>query len=199
MKLCQSVDAIKAFANKFPIVLKPLKEYGGKGVVKVIDDKVFDGNQVTSLRDYLTSNKNIIESEGLLAMKFLKNVSKGDKRILVVNGEILAASLRLPAENSWLCNVAQGGTSVPAEVTPEEQTIIAAISPILSQKGIVFFGADTSVNDEGKRVLSEVNTLSIGGFPQAEAQTKKPIVQMAIDNMINYINKQYQHANTKSC
>ena len=129
-------------------------------------------------------------------MKFLKNVQQGDKRILVVNGQILASSLRLPAEGSWLCNIAQGGTSIPSTVTDKEIQIIKEISPKLSEKGIVFFGADTLVDDQNERVLSEINTLSIGGFPQTEIQTGMPIVQMAIDNMINYINTQYNYGRT---
>ena len=120
-------------------------------------------------------------------MKYLKNVTQGDKRILVVGGKIMAASLRLPAPNSWLCNVAQGGISVPSELEKEEIDIIKTISPRLEQEGIFIFGADTLVNDDGKRILSEINTLSIGGFPQAEKQTGKPIVQDTINKIIKYI------------
>ena len=49
------------------------------------------------------------------------------------------------------------------------------------------FGADTLTDDDGKRVLSEVNTLSIGGFPHAEAQTGKPIISITIQKIIDYV------------
>jgi glutathione synthase len=131
--------------------------------------------------------------EGFLAMEFLKNVSQGDKRILVLNGQILASSLRLPAEESWLCNVAQGGHSVAAEATSEEIKIIETISPKLLEAGILIFGVDTLVANDGKRILSEINTLSIGGFPQAEKQTKKPILQQTINGIIKYVDTVFQN------
>lgn len=190
MQLCKSKKAVLDFAKQFAIVLKPLKEYGGKGIVKINGNQVSDGNKTLVLEDYLNSIQTGLEEDGYLAMQFLKNVSKGDKRILVVNGEILATSLRLPAPDSWLCNVAQGGKSVPSTISPEEEDIIATITPRLLKEGIVVFGADTLVGDDGKRILSEVNTLSVGGFPQAEAQTGKPVVQQAINNIIAYLNNQ---------
>jgi len=187
MYLCHSIKDIVDFASKFPIVLKPLKEYGGKGLLKINGNQLNDGDEDFDTMTYLQQQKEYIETEGYLAMKFLKNVSKGDKRILVVNGKILAASLRLPAENSWLCNVAQGGTSTPSEVDADEIKMIEIITPKLLEAGILIFGADTLVNDDGKRILSEVNTLSIGGFPQAEKQTGQPILQQTIDEIINYV------------
>lgn len=190
MTLCRSVVDVLNFASKYPIVLKPLREYGGKGVVKVANRKVYAGDgKPKRIKEYLMEIKGELETSGYLAMKFLKNVSEGDKRILVVNGKILASSLRLPAPDSWLCNVAQGGTSVPSKVSPEEEIIIEKIAPVLLKEGIVMFGADTLVDDNGKRILSEVNTLSIGGFPQAEEQTGTPVVKMAIDHIIAYVNE----------
>lgn len=190
MTLCRSEKEVLDFASKYRIVLKPLREYGGKGVVKVEDSKVYAGDgEPKAIQDYLMEIKEELETSGYLAMKFLKNVSEGDKRILVVNGKILASSLRLPAPDSWLCNVAQGGTSVPSTVNPEEEAMIQEIAPVLLKEGIVMFGADTLVDDDGKRILSEVNTLSIGGFPQAEVQTGMPVVKMAIDEIIAYVNQ----------
>ena len=110
-------------------------------------------------------------------MRYLKNVSQGDRRILIVGGEILGASLRLPRQGSWLCNVSQGGKLVANTPIDEEHKIIEMISPNLLDKGILLFGADTLVNDEGERVLSEINTISIGGFPQAETLTRKPEIK----------------------
>ena len=172
VRLVHTADDIRDFARRHPLVLKPLRAYGGQGIVRV------DGpNDLPSDLDL---------TEPYLAMKFLKNVSEGDKRILVVNGRILAASLRLPAPGQWLCNVAQGGTSIGADIEPEEHAMIEAIAPELLRRGICFCGVDTLLNDAGKRVLSELNTLSIGGFPQAETQSGRPVVQQAIDELFNY-------------
>lgn len=185
-KLCHSINDILAETQKYPIVLKPLREYGGKGLLKINGSVLNDGNRDHDTLNYLQTIKHEIEAEGYLSMRFLKNVSQGDKRILVVDGEILASSLRIPAEDSWLCNVAQGGTSVASEVTDREKQIINKINPSLRERGILIYGADTLVDDDGERVLSEVNTLSIGGFPQAEAQTGRPIIQLLINKIMDY-------------
>jgi glutathione synthase len=198
MQLCRSKEGVRAFAEQFPIVLKPLREYGGKGIVKIKDGRVDAGAAgEQDLEIYLESITEELEQEGYLAMKFLKNVSQGDKRILVVNGQILGASLRLPTSDSWLCNIAQGGQSTPATVSPEEEAMVKRLMPQLLSAGIVMFGMDTLVNDDGQRVLSEINTLSIGGFPQAAEQTGRPVVELAIDGIIQYVNKKY-HARSNN-
>lgn len=191
MKLCYSVQEILDFAASFPIVLKPLQEYGGRGLLKIDGEVLDDGTSLHTTRTYLEEMAGVLKKDGMLAMKFLKNVSQGDKRILVVGGQIMAASLRLPAPDSWLCNVAQGGSSVPTEVTPDEEAIIERITPKLLAAGILIYGADTLVDDNGKRVLSEINTLSIGGFPQAEQQTGKPVIKPTIDKIFQYADAHY--------
>ena len=186
IKLCHSIAEVMEMAELFPIVLKPLEDYGGRGLLKIDGNHLDDGNTVHDTSSYLRGISNYISTEGYLAMKYLKNVTKGDKRILVVGGEIMASSLRLPPADSWLCNVARGGKSVGTTVTKREKEIIAKVSPILLEKGIFIFGADTLVDDDGQRILSELNTLSIGGFPQAEAQTGMPIIKQSIDKFFQY-------------
>ncbi len=175
-RLVRTAEETQEFLRHFPLVLKPLRAYGGKGILRI--ERPDEVEKVDFTEPYL-------------AMKFLQHVSEGDKRILVVNGRIMAASLRLPAPGEWLCNVAQGGKSVSAEVTPRERAMIEALSPTLLHHGICFAGVDTLVGDDGLRVLSEINTLSIGGFPQAEAQTGRPILQQTIDELFTYC---YDHA-----
>jgi glutathione synthase len=190
IKLCRSKEDILQFNETYDMVLKPLREYGGKGIIKITKGIVNDGINNIPIEKYLPKIEKELIQQGYLAMKFLPNVSKGDKRLLVVNGKILASSLRLPKEGSWLCNVAQGGSSVSSEETKEEIEMIKNISPILMTKGILIYGADTLENDQGKRVLSEINALSIGGFPQAEKQTGKPIIKETINEFFNYVEKQ---------
>ena len=93
----------------------------------------------------------------------------------------MGASLRLPAKESWLCNVAMGGTSNFSEADEDELEIVRRVNPILSKMGIVMYGLDTLVDDDGKRVLSEINTTSIGGLPQIAKMTQQPLVEKAID------------------
>lgn len=194
IQLCRSAAAIRAFAQQFPIVLKPLREYGGKGIVRVENNQVYTGKSASpfALEHYLETIAPSLEEEGCLAMQFLKNVDQGDKRILVVGGQIMGCSLRLPAKGSWLCNVAQGGQSVATTLTPEEDQMVQNLAPQLLKKGVLIFGMDTLVNDEGQRVLSEINTLSVGGFPQAEAQSGQPILNQTAAAIVQYI--RHQHA-----
>lgn len=192
MKLCKSIEQILELSNQMEVVLKPLREYGGKGILRVKGNRLDDGDNTYDASEYLSGIKSQIESEGLLAMKFLKNVTKGDKRLIVVNGEILAASLRMPPEDSWLCNVARGGFSVQSTPTEIEQDIVNKLNPMLSNRGILIYGVDTLEDDNNKRVLSEINALSIGGFPQAEAQSGRPIIQITIDQIFKTVNEFYE-------
>ncbi len=179
MKVCTSTEEIDAFRKQFPVVLKPYREYGGRGILKIENDTVFEGKTSITFDEFKKRyEQNPIE---YLGVKYLKNVHQGDKRIIVVNGQILGASLRLPAEDSWLCNVSMGGSSNHAEVEPEEELIVQLVNPLLSKLGIVMYGIDTLVDDNGKRILSEINTTSIGGLPQIAAMQKQPLVEKAID------------------
>ncbi len=191
MKICNSWETIEEFKQNFPIVLKPFREYGGKGIVKIDGEQVFIGKEVLSYKDFKLRQNS--EKLNYLGVKFLKNVSHGDKRIIVVNGKILGASLRLPAKDSWLCNVSMGGTSHMTDIDPEEYQMVETINPILNKMGIVMYGIDTLVEDNGKRILSEINTTSIGGLPQIAKLKNLPLVEQAIDLIINYITNKTLH------
>ncbi len=187
MKVCETLDDIIAFKNQFPIVLKPAREYGGKGIVRINGNLVSRGNKDETFESF--SNHFKSHPTKYIAVKYLKNVSAGDKRIIVVNGEIMGASLRLPPEDSWICNVAMGGTAQISEVDEYEEEIIRQINPNLTKNGILMYGLDTLVGDDGHRVLSEINTTSIGGLPQMAAYLNKPLVEKAIDLIWDYFEK----------
>ena len=190
MRICKSIDNIDEFRKEFPIVLKPFHAYGGQGILKIENELVSSGTTSYSFNEFVSNyQKNPIE---YLGVKYLKNVRQGDKRIIVVNGQILGASLRLPAENNWLCNVAMGGSSNMTEVDRQEEQIVKHVNPILIDHGIVMYGIDTLVNDEGKRVLSEINTTSIGGLPQIAAMRNEPLIEKAIDLIWDYYNVKIQ-------
>ena len=186
LKVCHSIKDVQDFSKYQNIVLKPLRAYGGKGLVRIKDGVLNDGLKNHPIMEYLESIESALESDGYLAMRYLENVSLGDKRLIVVGGEILASVLRVPAGDSWLCNVAMGGTSVKSEPDEREREIIKRISPYLLNQGVLIFGADTLVDDDGWRVLSEINALSIGGFPQAEKQTGRPVINPTLNKIFQY-------------
>lgn len=184
MRVCRSVQDIVDFKKQFSIVLKPFREYGGKGIVRIEGEKVWIGKQLMTFDEFTSQLPP--DEIAYLGVKFLKNVTEGDKRIVVINGKIMGASLRMPAKGSWLCNVAMGGTAIHTKVTESEKYIIRRINPKLSRMGIVMYGVDTLMGDDGKRVLSEINTTSIGGLPQMAQFTGKPLVEETIDLIWQY-------------
>jgi glutathione synthase len=187
LKVCTSFEEIDSFKSKFPIVLKPFRNYGGHGIVRIENDEVNLGNKIIPYDQW----KKSLEGQKIayLGVQFLKNVSQGDKRIVVVDGQIIGASLRLPSKGSWLCNAAQGGTSNATVITAEEEQMVKVINPILSKLGIVMYGVDTLTDDNGKRVLSEINTTSIGGLRQIQELYNQPILKRISDRLWNYLIK----------
>jgi glutathione synthase len=185
MGLIQSPEDLISFKKQFPMVLKPLRDYGGRGLVKIEGDKAsIDGKEV-AWKDFFERYDKT--PQPYLGMKFLKNVDKGDKRIVVAGGEILTASLRLPSEGSWLCNVAQGGTSQNSKPDQREREIVDYIDPILRKEGIFMYGLDTLVDDDGQRVISEVNTLSPGGIKASAGETESAVFNRLTRKLVDYL------------
>ncbi|MBK8504562.1 MAG: glutathione synthetase [Saprospiraceae bacterium] len=186
MQWCHTIDDIKNFHRNFDLVLKPLRNYGGKGIFKVEKGKIIaqNGDQWDLASDGHVLEQ--LEADGYLAMQYLQNVRLGDKRIVVVNGKIVGASLRKPAEGSWLCNVSQGGSSEASMADEREVEMAICIHETVAQMGVGIFGMDTLVNDEGQRVLSEINTLSVGGIGPMELQHQKPVLDHTVDLLLVY-------------
>lgn len=187
LKVCRSFQEIENFKENFSIVLKPFRNYGGHGIVRIDDNEVYLSNKIISYDQW---KKSLKEQEiAYLGVQFLKNVSQGDKRIVMVDGQIMGASLRLPSKGSWLCNAAQGGSSYATIITEEEKQIVKIIDPMLSKLGIVMYGVDTLTDNNGKRVLSEINTTSIGGLRQIQELYNQPILKRISDRLWNYLIK----------
>ena len=188
MKNCSSMEDINEFMKTHnDIVLKPNRDYGGKGILRIKDLIVHIGEQRFPFKNWKQMNRG--GKIDHVAVKFLSRVTEGDKRIIVIDGHIMGASLRKPSAGSWICNVAMGGSSNATEVTEEELDMVKLINPALESKGIVMYGIDTLTDDSGRRVLSEVNTTSIGGLPQIAAMNNEPLVKSGINYLVNYIIK----------
>lgn len=185
---CADIECIRSLQSEHPIVLKPVESYGGKGVIRVENGRVFESSRQIPLEDYLPLLEDQIRFHGgYLAMRYLKNVDQGDKRIVVVNGQIVGAALRLPPEGSWICNASQGGSSIFAEPNKQERRIVERLNEELLPRGIAMYGVDTLVGDDGKRTLSEVNTLSIGGVKQMAELSGQPLVERTAELLVDYI------------
>lgn len=191
IQMCRAVEEVESFAKKFPIVLKPLNNSGGKGLLRIGEGKVMDGNDEYTWEEYLPTLESVI-GNGYLGMKFLKNVSQGDKRVIVANGHVVAAALRKPAEGSWLCNVSLGGSSEMSVPNEDELEIAARVTPRLLQEGVALFGFDTLVEDDGRRVLSELNTSCVNGIYPAGLHSGRPIVAETAAHLWAFIKERIQ-------
>lgn len=187
IQYCEHIDQVESFAQLYPIVLKPLNSYGGNGVIKVDGDQVWMGDELLNFSEF--ARKFQQNAQPVLAMKYLKHVRRGDKRVVVCNGNIVGASLRKPAKGNWLCNGAQGGASGRTIITKEEKLIADQLGKDLIKKGVFMFGFDTLTDDEGKRVLSEINTQSIGGLKQINEQKGSHILENITNLFWMYVKK----------
>ena len=144
-----------------------LREVGGRGVIKPLDGA--GGSGVMTLTEGDLNLNAIIEAttrEGSrlsMAQAFLPEVTEGDKRILLLDGEPLGAIMRVPQQGDVRSNIHVGGHVEKAEITAADQRIIATLAPALRADGLYFVGLDVI----GGR-LTEVNVTSPTGIQQME-------------------------------
>ena len=152
--ITSDVEAIREFrARHGEMVLKPLYGGAGSGVVKLGPD---DPNL-----DALLELHAMIGREPVIAQKFIPAVSKGDKRILLIDGQPIGAINRVPAKGQVRSNMARGGRAEPVELTARDREICAAIGPELKRRGLIFVGIDV-IGD----YLTEINVTSPTGAQQ---------------------------------
>lgn len=182
-------DARKHFIDR-EFVLKPLDGYGGSGIVRVHPQEgiELDGTRYSTSNELASVARKLEEQFPMVAMEFLPRITEGDKRVLVVGGECLGAFLRVPSQGSWLATLAQGASSEMSKPDDHELAIIEAIDPVLQKAGITIYGIDTIVGNDGRRVLSEINTANVGGFRQIEETTGRPIMKVAASKILERLN-----------
>jgi glutathione synthase len=144
--------ARKFLAEHGDIVIKPLHGNAGKAVFKVGRD----GANLAPLMELF--NASYLEPHVLQA--FLPEVAEGDKRIVLVDGEVAGAINRRPAQGDIRSNLAAGGTAEASELTQTEREICAALAPELKRRGLLFVGIDVI----GGRWLTEINVTSPTGI-----------------------------------
>jgi glutathione synthase len=132
------------------LVMKPLNGRGGSGVTRHLKD---DPNLDTLLELHAELGR-----EPVIVQKFLPSVTKGDKRILLVDGEPVGAINRVPAKGQIRSNLAVGGEAQPVELTARDREICAAIGPELKARGLIFVGIDVI-----GQWLTEINVTSPTG------------------------------------
>ncbi len=137
------------------IIVKPLFGNGGAGVFLIREN---DQNLVSLMEMFEQSFR-----EPYIIQAYLPEVRKGDKRIILVDGEPVAAINRVPAENEARSNMHVGGRAEASELTPREREICAAIGPTLKEQDLIFVGIDI-IGD----YLTEINVTSPTGIREVK-------------------------------
>jgi glutathione synthase len=141
------------------LVVKPLDGHGGEGVFYV---KHGDRNSNVILETITNFGTRYV-----LAQKFIKEVSEGDKRIIILNGDPLGAVLRVPRPGGeFRCNFHSGGSPAKSTLTDRDIEICEALAPRLRKDGLYFVGIDviggyiTEINTTSPTGIQEINTLN---------------------------------------
>lgn len=150
--IASDVDAVEAFAAQHKeVVAKRLYGNAGKDVFRF---KAGDPHLQQFAR-----NQFAVTREPIMLQAFLPEVTKGDKRVILINGKPVGAITRVPAKGNFLANLAQGATAEVCELTKRDHEICAALEPVLRQMGLYFVGIDI-IGD----YLIEINTTSPTGL-----------------------------------
>jgi glutathione synthase len=142
-------------AEQRDVVLKPLFGNGGAGVFHVGPD---DDNFNAMIEMYFQRSR-----EPIIAQRYLPEVRKGDKRIILIEGEAAGAVNRVPQQGEARSNMHVGGRAEKSMLTAREREICAAIGPTLREQGLVFVGIDV-IGD----YLTEINVTSPTGIQEVD-------------------------------
>ena len=169
------IEVIQEFREKYgDIILKPLYGNGGAGVFKInYNDKNF-----VALFELFQMNS----TEPLIAQEFLPEVINGDKRIILLDGEILGAINRIPQKGEIRSNMHVGGKAVATELSIDEIKICEQIGSTLKEHGQIFVGIDVI---GGK--LTEINVTSPTGLQELEKFENKNLASKVWDKLISNI------------
>lgn len=170
-------ERIKKIIDEFggAMVIKPLRRYGGQGVIKVSNR---DRENLVSLINYYTNSyRPYPEREPIMVQEYLDGVKKeGDVRILMLNGEIIGSMRRIPKEGDFRTNIHAGGTAYKHEITEKERKICSIIRKKLIKDGLFFVGIDII----GEKLV-EINCVSPGGIPRINRLNKVKLESKVID------------------
>lgn len=163
--ISKSLDEMMAFIEEQnEVVIKPLYDYGGRGVFKFHKD---DGN-ITSLIELYQQNQ-----EPFIVQQYLPEVVDGDKRIILIDGEGACLFKRVPKHGHTRSNIRIGGAAVKCDFTNRDREICARLKPYLKNNGIMLAGIDvigaylTEINvtsPTGLRLMNHMYNVDLGGI-----------------------------------
>jgi glutathione synthase len=158
-RVSRDQQLLKEFLNTYEdIILKPLNGMGGASVFRV---RLGDPN-VNVILETITDNG----KETVMAQRYIPEITEGDKRILMVDGEPFPYALaRIPAAGETRGNLAAGGTGKGVELTENDRWICSQVGPSLREQGLLFVGLDvigpylTEINVTSPTCIRELDKL----------------------------------------
>lgn len=156
--ITRSIADVRSFlAEHGDIVVKPLYGNAGNAVFRI----GADGSNLAALVELFNTSW----VEPFMVQAFIPDVTQGDKRIVLVDGEVAGAINRVPGSGEIRSNLAAGGSAVKTELTETEYEICAALGPELKARGLLFVGIDVI----GGKWLTEINVTSPTGIVSMDA------------------------------
>lgn len=169
--ISKNFSEIKEFSNKqSKVVLKPLYGKGGEGIILLeADEQMFD----KKLEDFLSN-----EYEPIMVQEYLPIVKKGDKRIILINGEPVGCLNRVPAEGEFRSNLGVGGLPELSELSSRDIEICERIRKTLIDYDLYFVGIDVI-----GEYLTEINVTCPTGVRQIKELGGPDIAKLFWDNI----------------
>ena len=165
-------NEIIKFKNKNKnIIVKPLYGNGGEGVFYVKDN---DSNFNVIIENFLSSSE-----EQFIIQSYIPEVKKGDKRIILIDGEAVGAINRIPSKNENRSNMHVGGKPTKTSLNKNDKLICETISPYLKAKGLFLVGIDIIGN-----FLTEINVTSPTGIREINRLNKTNIEKIFWDKIL---------------
>ena len=147
--ISEDLDKIKYFIKKNKkVIVKPVDGYSGNDVI------LLNGFKVEIIKRYIKKYNHVI------FQKFLPKITKGDKRVFIINGKIKGAISRIPKKGSILSNMSKGASAKSVNLSSQEIKISKIVSKMLVKKGIYFAGIDFV---QGK-LIGDINVTSPTGL-----------------------------------
>lgn len=175
--------ALAFFEQHQIIVAKQANSCGGRGVFKIeYRDRAFVVDHFSQGERTFTTFAAVMDyiqrapGEEVILMSYLAGVTAGDKRIVVVDGEIYGAYVRRSQSGHWINNVSGDGECELAEITAGEREAIAATVGYYQRLGLHTLGYDFLQDGQGNWRISEINAGNIGGFARLEILTGQPVM-----------------------
>lgn len=145
---CDANELDQFITEQGDVILKPLEGMGGASIFRV---RPHDPNRSVIIETLTRHGERLT-----MAQRFVPEISEGDKRILVIDGEPVPWALaRIPAEGETRGNLAAGGRGVGVPLSDRDREIVAGVAPMLRDMGILFAGLDV-IGD----YLTEINVTS---------------------------------------